>query len=182
MMPRPWLAMALSFRMPRTSIALATAVLLATAGCGSKQPTTAPLPFLPKSEPVKEASIPAGPMVIDVTGSQFQWHIRYPGPDGEVDSDDDRHTIRHLHVPVGTRVTLRLHSTDYVYTLSLPHLELREIAVPELTFQLEFDADQVGTFELRGDQMCGYQHPDLIGSLVVQERSEFAKWYQKLHD
>ena len=39
----------------------------------------------------------------EVTGEQFQWEIRYPGPDGKFDTPDDIVTLNQLHFPVGPR-------------------------------------------------------------------------------
>jgi cytochrome c oxidase subunit 2 len=77
---------------------------------------------------------------------------------------------------VGCEVTLALHSKDYIYTLALPEFGIKEIAVPDLRFELKFVADRIGTFQLKGDQMCGYQHENLIGKLVIQPRPQFMAW------
>ena len=120
-----------------------------------------------------------GPLTIDVTGDQYNWIVRYPGGDGQHETDDDRYTLRHVHVPADTDVTLRLFSRDYVYTLSLPHLKLREIAVPDLVFKLAFRTGQPGTFALRGDQMCGFSHSNLIGTLIVENRDALVAWLRQ---
>jgi cytochrome c oxidase subunit 2 len=113
---------------------------------------------------------------IEITGYEFQWHVRYPGPDGELGTADDLLDRQDVRVPVGRHVELVLHSLDYLYTLALPHASLKEIAVPDLTFSLRLTPDQVGSFELRGDQFCGYSHPDLMGNFVVMTESDFEKW------
>ena len=113
---------------------------------------------------------------VRVTGHEFQWHILYPGPDGRLDTSDDVRSMRHLRLPVGTNVTLDLKSEDYIYTLALPHLRLKEIAVPDLDFSMVFETRSAGTFPLLGDQMCGYTHPKLIGTLLVEPRADFESW------
>ncbi len=117
--------------------------------------------------------------MIDVTGEEFEWHIRYPGSDGTPGTPDDILTRRHLYLPVGANIRLELHSKDYVYSLALPHLELNEIAVPDLTFIMEFKTEREGTYELLGDQMCGYTHPKLMGEMVVLSKEAFAAWSEK---
>ncbi|MCH8156076.1 MAG: Kdo hydroxylase family protein, partial [Proteobacteria bacterium] len=72
---------------------------------------------------------------------------------------------------VGSDVKLVLHSLDYLYSLALPHVSLKEIAVPDLTFSMRLTPEQVGSFELRGDQFCGYSHPDLMGDFLVMTES-----------
>lgn len=110
---------------------------------------------------------------VQVTGSDFRWHVRYPGPDGRAGTEDDVRGERDVHLPACTSARIDLESDDYIYTFSLPHLGLREIAVPAMTFALEFDTGPVGTYDLRGDQLCGYAHPALIGKLVIEPAADF---------
>ena len=119
---------------------------------------------------------PSEPYTVQVTGRDFNWYICYPGPDDQLGTEDDIHDRRHLHLPQHTKVRLQLRSDDYVYSLSFPHWNAKEIAVPELSFQLEFETHDAGTFELRGNQMCGYTHPDLLGRLTVHSHAAFDAW------
>ena len=114
-------------------------------GCSSGNET-----FVPGSE----TNIP-NPLVVDITGKAYEWHIRYPGPDALTD------------------VRLQLHSREYLYTFTLPHLDLKEIAIPDLMFHLEFNTGPEGIHELLGDQMCGYSHPKLMGKLNVVSHNDF---------
>lgn len=116
------------------------------------------------------------PTIIDVTGDDYCWHVAHPGMDGELGTQDDQRMTRNIHVPVDTKIRLRLHSRDYVYTLALPDWGLREIAVPELEFGIEFRAPQPGRYRLWGDQQCGFTHPQLLGTLHVHHRIEYARW------
>ena len=116
----------------------------------------------------------SGPLVIDVTGHDYNWMLRYPGEDGVQGTDDDVHAVRHLHLPEGVRTVVRLHSDDFLYIFRLPHLELSEIAVPDLEFSLEFDSGPPGRHELRGDQMCGFAHASLLGLLIVEPQPDRA--------
>lgn len=115
---------------------------------------------------------------VGLTGHDFTWHVCYPGPDGELGTEDDIRARRDVHLPENTKVRLRLTSDDYLYTLSLPHWNLKEIAVPDLVFQLEFQTDRFGRFDIRGDQMCGYAHADLLSQLVVQPHDQYDSWLE----
>lgn len=134
----------------------------------------------------REPSIPewtsheGQPYRVRVSGEDFKWHILYPGPDEELGTDDDIRSQRDLHLPAGTDIVIELASKDYVYMLSFPELDLKEIAVPDLKFTLQFNAKQTGTFQLLGDQMCGYTHPDLLGKLFVHSRDEYGKSLAKI--
>ena len=81
-----------------------------------------------------------------------------------------------LHVPAGRPVILRLHSTDYVYTLELPDWELKELAVPKLQFDLRFQTEAPGRFELVGDHLCGGVVETLQGALVVEPAPQLCRW------
>ncbi len=140
----------------RNRVTLLLLVLLC--GCESK-----PL------EPVREVKI-------EMTGHDFKWASHYAGRDGKMGTDDDIHAQQILHVPIDAEVEIVLKSLDYLYSLEVPLAEKKEIAVPDLTFSLSFKADKMGTFEMPGDQMCGYTHPDLMGTLIVESQEDFAKW------
>ena len=143
---------------------LAAAVLLAAASGYARSET---------QEEVKAASI-SPPLVVDITGVEYEWHMRYPGLDGKLNTADDGHDKRHLHLPAHTEVKLQLHSEDYLYSFALPHVDLKEIAIPDLEFSLSFTTGSEGTFDLLGDQLCGYAHPKLMGKLIILSPRDFA--------
>lgn len=146
------------------------------------------VPALPGCGPGADTSGGAGAdafaygdtLLVRMTGGEYTWRVRYAGADGEFGTADDRHATRDLHAPVGTPVTLQLCSDDYIYTMALPHLGLKEIAVPDLDFALRFEPDEAGEYPLEGDQMCGYQHPDLMGTLTVEDQAAFREWVNNL--
>ena len=116
-------------------------------------------------------------IVVEVTGDEFNWYFRYPGPDGELGTSDDRHSVQDLYLPVNSVVHLDLKSNDYVYTFALPDLDLQEIAVPGLDFGLQFSTNDEQTMQLLGDQMCGFAHETLIGKVYVRKSgSDFYDW------
>ena len=110
---------------------------------------------------------------IEVTGRDNRWHVRYPGMESQ---DCDGLVVQDIHVPCATKIVLVLKSRDYVYTLSVPHFGKKEIAVPELTFQMELEPSDPGRFALDGDQWCGDPHPELQGELVVETPRQFLDW------
>ena len=111
-------------------------------------------------------------IVIEVTGDDFNWHFRYPGPDGVLGTSDDRHSIQDLFLPDNSKVDLKLNSNDYVYMFSLPELGEREIAVPGLSFELQFTTQDEQVLDLMGDQMCGFAHESLIGKAYVRNQDD----------
>ncbi len=114
-----------------------------------------------------------------MTGHDFTWQLRYPGPDREFDTDDDVLAQQHLHLPAGTAVELDLRSDDFVYSLYLPEYELIEMAFPGRPLIVEITTYSAGTSKLRGSQMCGFTHKALLGDVVVQTPEDFRRWTQR---
>ena len=114
---------------------------------------------------------------IEITGGDFEWHVRYAGLDEVFGTADDFFARRNVALISNTPTTIDLKSDDYIYSFALPHLNLREIAVPDLVFSLEFSPKELGEFKLKGDQLCGYQHPKLIGKVRVLSPRDFARWF-----
>jgi len=123
--------------------------------------------------PVRARSIVA-PHVIQITGTRYAWHVRYPGADGVLGTDDDVRGRRDLHVPAGVATRVLLRSRDYIYSLRVPSLDLNQVAIPAIDFELHIDVAEVGRHPLNGGQMCGITHPALQGTVVVE--SEEAYW------
>ena len=119
---------------------------------------------------------PVEALTVVVTGQDFHWYYRYPGSDGELGTDDDVRATGPLHVPVGAEVELQLTSTDYIYSLELPDMGLKEMAAPDLKFSIGFSAESEGRFALRGDKFCGFAHETLITELVVEPQATFHAW------
>ena len=115
-------------------------------------------------------------LVVRMTGDDYRWTVRYPGLDRRLDTDDDVLGTQDLNVPEGTEVRVLLESGDYVYTIAVPEFDLKEIAVPDMAFELRLPASEPGSFQLIGDHLCGYDHPELIGTLVVQTRTDYERW------
>ncbi len=117
------------------------------------------------------------PVTAEVIGREFQWWFRYPGSDGRLGTRDDIESERFLMLPPGVDVTLLVTSDDYVYTLTLPGYDLKQIAVPGLIHELHFRTHATGTFDLLVDPLCGfrYYHDELMGQVVIEPRSDFAE-------
>lgn len=111
-------------------------------------------------------------IVIEVTGEEFNWSFRYPGPDGMLNTSDDPFSVQNLFLPDNSVVNLKLNSNDYVYTFTLPSLGMKEIAVPGLSFELQFTTQDEETLELKGDQLCGFAHETLIGKVYVRNQDD----------
>ncbi len=99
--------------------------------------------------------------LVEITGHQFNWEIRYPGKDGvfgkinyksynqpagnvvAVDFDDpashdDIHMASIMHLPVNRPVKLIIHAQDVIHDVGLAHFRLKMDAVPGIPTTLWF--------------------------------------------
>ena len=115
----------------------------------------------------------------EVTARQFQWRIRYPGPDGRIGTADDLHTINDLHIVKGRPAVIHLKTEDVLHSFFLPHLRIKQDAVPGLTIPVWFDSDESGTFEIVCAELCGWGHTKMRGLMTVHESTEsFDDWVE----
>ena len=110
-----------------------------------------------------------------VVGSDYRFGFRYPGEDLVLGTKDDRFGTRDFCVPAGAEIRLALTSRDYIYLVEIPKVNVYEVAAPDLDFQVTFSAPASGKYPLLGSQMCGYEHSELLGSLVVLPSEEFRR-------
>ena len=94
---------------------------------------------------------PKNAIVVEVTGHQFGWEFRYPGPDKVLGkknfklskginslgvdfedpaSLDDIHVSGTMHIPVGIPVKMVINAQDVIHDVGLPHFRLKMDAVP----------------------------------------------------
>ena len=94
---------------------------------------------------------PKDSIVVEVTGHQFAWEFRYPGPDnvlGKKDyrltrgrnplgvnfddpaSHDDIHVSGTMHIPVGIPVKMVINAQDVIHDVGLSQFRLKMDAVP----------------------------------------------------
>lgn len=90
---------------------------------------------------------------IEATGQQFNWIIRYPGPDGKLGTRDYKLTTannqlgmdfndpktwddvipgQELYLPVGKKVRVRITAKDVLHNFDLPHFRVKMDAIPGL--------------------------------------------------
>ncbi|MCY7292885.1 MAG: cytochrome c oxidase subunit II [Ferruginibacter sp.] len=103
---------------------------------------------------------PDNAIVVEITGHQFAWEMRYPGKDGilgkknyrlwnkpsgnilgvdfeDVNSLDDLHT-QQMHLPVGIPVKLVIGAQDVIHDVGLVHFRMKMDAVPGIPTTLWF--------------------------------------------
>jgi cytochrome c oxidase subunit 2 len=121
--------------------------------------------------------------VAEVTARQFEWRIRYPAPGKTLQDSpqpDDLYTVNDLHVPVGSPVVIKLRSEDVLHSFFLPHLRIKQDAVPGLVIPVEFQCDKVGQFELVCAELCGWGHYKMRGQLSAQREEDYKTYLRDL--
>lgn len=141
---------------------------------------------------------PADAIVLEVTAQQFMWNVRYPGPDGtfgrtdprlvddtsnglglvpdDAAGKDDIITINEIAVPLGRTVRVQLRSKDVIHSFFLPHLRVKQDAVPGMTPEMIFVPTLAGDFEIACAELCGLAHYRMRGVFRVMTDSQFADW------
>jgi cytochrome c oxidase subunit 2 len=135
---------------------------------------------------------------VEITGVQFAWYFRYPGPDatfgtkkprlvapGEgnplgIDPTDphsaDDLVTSELVLPVNRQVDLRLNAQDVIHGLFIPEMRLKQNAVPGQTIHVHFTPAAPGTYAILCTQLCGTGHYRMNANLRVVSPEQFAAW------
>lgn len=135
---------------------------------------------------------------VQVTGVQFAWYFRYPGPDatfgitrpqliapGEgnpigLDPTDphsaDDIVTSELVLPADREVDLRINSQDVIHGFSVPEMRLKQNAVPGQTIHIHFTPITPGTYAILCTQVCGMGHYRMNANLRVVTPAEFSTW------
>jgi heme/copper-type cytochrome/quinol oxidase subunit 2 len=124
---------------------------------------------------------PQGPIRIKATGHKFFWRFCFCGNDQTFGTPDDLVVNKVRHLPLDSDVQLIVESDDFVYSFHVPKLKLRHIAVPELSYNIDFHTEAPGNYAAIMDPACGaglFQDQDM-GHVVIEPRKDFEAWYLK---
>jgi cytochrome c oxidase subunit 2 len=84
---------------------------------------------------------------------------------------------REVHLPLGAEVELSLESRDYICVFAMPGLGLRDFAAPGLASRFHFRAAASGSYEFRGDELCGRPHTEKTrGRFIIESPAAFQEW------
>ena len=143
------------------------------------------------------------PIDIEVTGTQFAWYFRYPGPDGifgrtrpelvdaslgsaaavGLDMNDpaarDDIVATSLVVPANRNVRLMLRAQDVIHSFFVPELRFKQDAVPGMAIPVIFTPNRQGNFEIACTALCGLGHYRMRALMKVVSEAEFQDWLAK---
>jgi cytochrome c oxidase subunit 2 len=152
---------------------------------------------------------------IEVLARQWEWRMRYPSSHdmdtwtdkqaeqfGRNPSVDDVHVPAELHVWQKNKVLIHLKTQDVLHSFFLPHLRLKQDALPGKTIPVWFEVTEpnvkydatldrwVETNDEHGQpkiwdlvcaEFCGARHSLMGGRLFVHEsRDDFMKWLRHM--
>ncbi|MDJ1157103.1 cytochrome c oxidase subunit II [Chelatococcus sp. SYSU_G07232] len=146
-------------------------------------------------------TVPEGASVIEIVGQQWQWSYRLPGKDGRLGTSDIRNVSSdnplglnpsdphgqddvvveggELHLPVGKPVKVLLRSLDVVHDFYVPEFRAKMDMVPGAVTYFWFTPTRTGTFEALCAELCGVGHPQMRGSVVVENESDYQAWLEQ---
>lgn len=143
---------------------------------------------------------PANAVTVEVTGVQFAWYFRYPGPDNRfakvnpadidasagneaalgVDTTDpaakDDIVVGTMVVPVDRDVQVMLRAQDVIHSFYVPSMRFKQDAVPGLIIPMHFRPTKVGDYEFACAELCGLGHYKMHGMLKVVSQADYDKW------
>ena len=120
------------------------------------------------------------PPTAEVTGRQFEWRIRYPGPDGVLGNRDDLFTVNDLHIPVDEEIVLSVKSEDVLHSFFLPNLRVKQDVVPGMQQYVWFKPLREGYYDIVCAELCGWGHYKMKGRVTVESASKFKSWLTQL--
>jgi cytochrome c oxidase subunit II len=145
----------------------------------------------------------AGPdaVRIEVTGQQFAWWFRYPGPDNKFgsvkpelisassgnpvgldrsdpDAKDDIVTPI-LGLPVNREIELILRSEDVTHSFFVRELRLKQDTVPGMLIHIHFTPTETGQFDLVCAELCGLGHYRMHTYMKVMSEADYEAWLKE---
>jgi cytochrome c oxidase subunit 2 len=127
---------------------------------------------LPGIKDVPEATAGEQQLEVKVTGRQFYWQYEYPNGVIAVDQ---------LRAPVGVPVKLDVSApdSDVIHSWWIPALGGKIDAIPGITNETWFQADNEGVFTGQCAELCGLEHARMLASVDVVSRAEFDAWLEQ---
>lgn len=143
---------------------------------------------------------PDDALVVEITGEQFMWHTRYPGPDGvfgrtdpklisntnilgldkkDPAAKDDIVVDNQLHLPLDRPARIRLRSKDVIHSFYLPHFRTKQDAVPGMNIEIWIVPNKPGQYDIICAELCGLGHYRMKSLLTVESPADFEKWLQE---
>lgn len=127
---------------------------------------------------VTEALAAEPDVVVDVTGSQWQWEFEYQATD--MTGGGDLHDVPELVLPVDSTVRFNVTSGDVIHSFWVPGFFFKRDLIPGevQTFDVNM-GDETGTFTGKCAEFCGLEHFAMTFTLRIVSAEEFTDWVQQ---
>jgi cytochrome c oxidase subunit 2 len=113
---------------------------------------------------------PPDAMVVYVTAKQWMWKFEHPT--GEIE-------LGELTVPADTPVVMVMTSRDVINSFYVPAFRGKQDVIPGRYTTAWFDATTPGDYPLRCAELCGAGHSEMLATVHVVARDQFAAALKK---
>jgi cytochrome c oxidase subunit 2 len=141
---------------------------------------------------------PQDALVLEVVGQQWQWRFRFVGAADKLGASDARFvsgtnplgldpddaasraniviTGNEVHLPLNRPVRVLARSNDVLHDFFVPPMRARMNIVPGQVSSFWFTPTVAGRYEAMCAQLCGIGHPNMRGTVVVEDEAAFKAW------
>jgi cytochrome c oxidase subunit 2 len=146
-------------------------------------------------------TVPSDATAVEVVGQQWLWSFRLPGADGRLGRTDTRAVsdvnplgvnasdkaglddvivqTGELHLPVGKPVHILLRSIDVLHDFYVPEFRAKMDMIPGSVTYFWFTPTRTGTFEVLCAELCGVGHPQMRGTVIVDDAATYQAWLRE---
>src|SRR5438105_1750738 len=107
------------------------------------------------------------PLEIHISAKQWMWKTEHPNGAREINT---------LHLPENTPVRLVMTSQDVIHSFYVPAFRLKHDVLPGRTTVIEVYPTKTGNFHLFCAELCGAEHSNMTGEIMVMGQDEYARW------
>ncbi len=111
-------------------------------------------------------------MVIEVTGNQWWWHVRYLNDDPSLILD----TANEIHIPLGRPIMIRGTSNDVIHSFWVPNLHGKRDLIPSRITTEWIQANTPGAYRGQCAEFCGLQHAHMALWVIAEPKEKFNAW------
>jgi len=146
----------------------------------------------------KFITVPENAIKVEVMAYQWGWNYRLPGEDGILGktsiqniSDDNPYGLdlndpngkddllvqdADLHLQIDKPVKVLLRSIDVLHNFYVPEFRAKMDMVPGMITFYWFIPTKTGKYEILCAELCGTGHYVMLGTVVVEEESDYSNW------
>lgn len=117
---------------------------------------------------------------VQVLGQQWAWNFRYPGKDGEFNTEDDVVTLNDLRLPANRKVTFQISSKDVIHSLYFPNARVKVDAMPGRISRMWYELTKPGLYDIACAEMCGTFHYRMQAKLTVYTPEDYDHWMEEM--